>query len=57
MPLFDDSQNSLSSALFSPLLSLDGHSDRHFNGHLNEYFNGNMDYFDNKLNGDTIETL
>jgi len=57
VPLSDDLQSPLSSAPFSPLLPPDRHSDGHPNRHPDEYSDSDIDYFNNELNGDTIEAL
>ena len=56
MPLSNNSQSPLSSALSRPLLP----PDKYYNKHPNKYFNernSNIDYLNNKLNSDAIKAL
>ena len=53
MPLFNNLQRPLSSVPLSPSLPLN----KHPNKYANKYFNSDMDYFNNKLNNNTINVF
>ncbi len=53
MLLSNNLQRPLSSVPLGPFLP----PNRHPNRHANKYFNSNIDYLNNKLDNDTIDTL
>jgi hypothetical protein len=57
IPLFNNLQSLLFNTPLSPFLPPNRYPNRHPNRHPDEYFNSNMDYFNNKLNSNTIKAL